>query len=259
MREVYEVMDEGVLYVPEMSKWSDDQLGRLTSAEFAQLLHERAVAIAEDLYSSAAYKLVGLEPQLYRERLIFYQRRRAWAEWYFGTVTPARQIALLPDTEIDLKLRLARQIRDEVRHYDAFTGQVRRQGGEARLKLFPAPTALLEMHDVQLVSESAAELAAANQYSGEIVLAVHARQDGNVLASLLDPETMAVIVDIERDEPAHIAIGRDLVRKYALEPGHRRRIAEAQERFLRGLCKQHCWEIESLGAERVRPLPSFSS
>jgi hypothetical protein len=240
------------LVLPKYSNWSDEQLGALDAKSFTALLHERALCVAKDIYNPDHYTLIDLDRDEYEHRLVFYLRRRAWAEWYFGTVTPARQIVLLPAEDVDLKLRLARQIKDEVRHHDVFCAEVRRHRGEWRVGRFPAPPGLLEMHQQQFVTTTAAELAAANQYSGEIVLLVQGNVNDNILRMLVDEPTIAAIEDIEADEPAHVAIGRDLVRLHATTPVKRRQLADAQERFLMAQVTQHTADIEGLGATRVR-------
>ena len=249
--------DHGGLRAIRYSDWDDDRLGQYDPRDFADLLHRRALDIAEDVYHPGNYEMVELDPAVYRERLTFYLRRRAWGECYFGTLTPARQITLLGDDEIAMKLRLARQINDEVRHHDVFADEVKRLGGEWRITNFPAPKPLLRMYGVQLEQSSAAELAAANQYSGEIVLSVQDREEDNVLRLLLDERIMAVLEDIEADEPAHIAIGRDLVRRYARTPSEMRAMAAAQELFLEAQITQHVSELETLGCRRVRAAPAF--
>jgi hypothetical protein len=243
--------------LPRYSTWSDDELGALDVRAFLDLLHERAVDVGNELYDPDAYEFVDLGQDQYQANLTFYLRRRAWAEWYFGTVTPARQIALLPAEEVNLRLRLARQIKDEVRHHDVFCREIRKLRGEWRVDRFPAPSGLMEMHHQQFITSTAAELAAANQFSGEIVLLVQGRAEGNVLRHLLDESIMDAIEDIEADEPAYVAVGRDLVRRYATTPAKRRELADAQERFLLAQAVQHVADIEMLGARRVRPSPVF--
>lgn len=245
------------LVLPTVSAWSDDRLCAHEPRDFAEILYQRALNVAEDLYDPAAYELVAIEPSLYQERLVFYLRRRAWAEWYFGVETPARQLTMLSDNALSLKLRLAYQITDEVRHHRLFTQEVRIRHGETRLDRFPVPSALLQMQGEQLDSRSPSEIAAANQFSGEIVLLVQASTEGNVLRLLLEEDLLTLIADIENDEPAHIALGRDLIIQSAVSSEERRRIANAQERFLRALVTQHAAEIEMLGSRRIRPLPSF--
>jgi hypothetical protein len=233
----------------------DEFISKLESAQFAELLFRRALAAGEDLYDSRAYARVELEPNQYKANLLFYLRRRAWGEWYFGTVTPSRQIALLPDSMADLKLRLARQIVDEVRHHDVFVRALERKGTRSRLADFNPPKALLQMRSEQLGCECVVELAAANQYSGEVVLLSHSRPEHNILTELLDEETMAAILEIGLDEPKHVSIGRDLVKRLAVNLPIRKRILVAQTRFLNAQITQHMAEIEMLGSRRIRPLP----
>jgi hypothetical protein len=113
------------------------------------------------------------------------------------------------------------------------------------------------MLERQECAETPGELAAANQYSGEVVLSIQARQEKNVLRSVLTPEVMASIDMIETDEPGHVALGRDLLLREAAATATRRRCAAAQEEFLTALVAQHSAELGLLGAERVRALPRF--
>lgn len=247
------------LVVPRCSVWSEDTLASLSAEAFCQALHDRAVAIGRDVYDAAAYELVEVAAPEKHERVVFYLRRRAWAEWYFGVETPARQLTMLPATEVDLKQRLARQIVDEMRHHRVFSREVRRRGGEWRLTRFQPPPHLLRMLETQTGNASPYELAAANQYSGEIVLEETSRTGGNILRSLVDDEVMAAVEDIETDEPAHVALGRALVLRHALHLERRRGLALAQERFLDALVAQHAQELQLLGCRRLRPLPRFAA
>ena len=136
--------------------------------DFSRKLYHRAKNVGDDLYDSSHYEFLEMEPELYRENLINYMRRRAWSEWYFGTVSPARQITLLSEDQIDLKLRIARQIRDEMRHFDVFAAQLRRYGSEPRINEFVLPEILVEMQKVQMEMKTASEIAATNQFAGEV-------------------------------------------------------------------------------------------
>ncbi|MER5770629.1 hypothetical protein [Streptomyces sp. NPDC001985] len=252
-------MDEGAsLSLPQLSALEDSRLGEPSDTDFADTLYDRAMAIANDLYDPDAYALLGVPPEERIEREIAYLRRRSFGEWYFGAVTPARQITLLPDSEVLLKLRLTQQIVEETRHYEIFAAAVKRRNGEWRLQRYSVPSHLREMLSTQVSSASAAELAAANQYSGEVVLSVHDRQEKNVLRLVTSPDIMKDIETIEADEPAHIAIGRDLVRMYAGDIRERRAMARAQEDFLMALSRQHVAELEALGLQRLRGLPVFA-
>jgi hypothetical protein len=239
------------------SRWDDSRLGALSQGEFCDLLHQRALDVADDIYDLSAYRRVELGAQERVRNEIAYLQRRAWAEWFFGTVTPARQIALLPAGDVTMKLRLARQIKDEVRHHDVFVQGIKRRKGEWRVQRYQVPQNLGEMLTAQIEKISAYELAAANQYSGEVVLSVQDRHEGNILREIASSDIMRDIEDIETDEPAHIAIGRDLVKMYATSVERMRAMAKAQETFLNALAKQHVVELEALGVRRGREIPQF--
>jgi hypothetical protein len=238
------------------SKWDDARLMEGSSQDFVKKLYHRGKSVGDDLYDCKAYEITPLEPEAYRESVIYYMRRRAWSEWYFGTVSPARQISLLPNERVDLKLRIARQIRDEVRHYDVFVRELKRYGAEARIDEFKLPDVLVQMQRVQMAMETASEIAATNQFAGEIVLT--SITDGNsILVKLLDAQLMDAIRDMETDEPPHVAIGRDLVLLYSETAAQRRRLAGAQEQYLEAMMQMHVLEIAKLGCRRVKPVPVF--
>src|ERR1035441_1301287 len=124
-------------------------------------------------------------------------RRRAWSEWYFGTVAQAREITLLPEDQVELKLRLSRQIQDEMRHYDVFAAQLKRYGAEPRIAEFLLPEILVRMQKIQIDAETAGEIAAANQFAGEIVLSSMTDLETSIFKRLFDEELMTAIYDIE--------------------------------------------------------------
>jgi hypothetical protein len=219
-------------------------------------LYHRGKAVGDDLYDVAGYEITPLEPEAYKEAVIYYMRRRAWSEWYFGTVSPARQITLLPNDQVDLKLRIARQIRDEVRHYDVFVRELKRYGAEARIHEFKLPEVLVQMQKVQMAMETASEIAATNQFAGEIVL-TSITDDNSILVKLLDKELMDAIKDMEADEPPHVAIGRDLVMLYSETAAQRRKLVTAQEQYLEAMMQMHVLEIAKLGCRRIKPIPVF--
>jgi len=245
------------LTVPSFSKWIADELMKFTPNEFMQKLYHRAKDVGDDLYDSRKYEFFILEPEVYKEALVAYMRRRAWSEWYFGTVAQAREITLLSEDQVDLKLRLARQIQDEMRHYDVFAAQLRRFGAEPRIAEFKLPEILVQMQKVQVEAETASEIAAANQFAGEIVLSSMTDLETSIFKRLFDEELMNAIYDIEKDEPPHIANGKDLILLDCGTFERRRKLALAQEKYLGYMMQLHVTEIVKLGCRRVSPLPAF--
>ena len=248
---------EKSLVEPAYSKWDEKQLMQFSANEYMKKLYHRAKNIGDDLYDSRTYEFIQMDPAVYRENLVTYMRRRAWSEWYFGTVAQAREITLLPEDQVNLKLRLARQIQDEMRHYDVFAQQLRRYGSEPRIAEFELPPILVQMQKVQTEAETAPEIAAANQFAGEIVLSSMTDLETSIFKRLFDEELMNAIYDIEKDEPPHIANGRDLILLACGTYEERHRLAVAQEKYLGYMMQLHVTEIVKLGCKRVKPLPIF--
>ncbi|MGH7738664.1 MAG: hypothetical protein ACREL1_00820 [bacterium] len=249
---------EKTLEEPTYSTWDSDRLMAFSANDFMQKLYHRAKNIGDDLYDSRAYEFFKMDPEVYRENLILYMRRRAWSEWYFGTVAQAREITLLPDEQVYLQLRLARQIRDEMRHYDVFCAQLKRYGAEPRIAEFKLPEILVQMQKVQTDAETASEIAAANQFAGEIVLSSMTDLPTSIFKVLFDKELMDAIEDIEKDEPPHIANGKELILLACGTAEERRKLALAQEKYLGFMMQLHVTEIVKLGCRRLKPLPLFN-
>lgn len=245
------------LSLPSYSKWDDARLMEFTANDYMQKLYHRAKDLGDDLYDWNGYEFMTLAPEVYRENLILYMRRRAWSEWYFGTVAQARQITLLPEDQVNLKLRLARQIQDEMRHYDVFAAQLKRFGSEPRISEFKLPEILVQMQKVQMEAQTAPEIAAANQFAGEIVLSSMTDLETSIFKRLFDEELMKAVYDIEADEPPHIANGKDLILLFCATAEERRRLAAAQEKYLKAMMQLHVTEIVKLGCRRVKAIPEF--
>jgi hypothetical protein len=113
------------------------------------------------------------------------------------------------------------------------------------------------MQKIQMDCETASELAAANQFAGEIVLSSMTDLDSSIFLKLFDEELMNAIRNIEADEPPHIANGRDLILLFCETPDQRRRLAEVQEKYLTAMMTLHVTEIVKLGCRRLKPLPVF--
>ena len=248
---------EKPLTVHSYSQWSENELMKFTSNEFMQALYHRAKDVGDDLYDSRKYEFLTLEPEAYKDALVTYMRRRAWSEWYFGTVAQAREITLLPEDQVELKLRLARQIQDEMRHYDVFAAQLKRYGAEPRIAEFLLPEILVRMQKIQIDAETAGEIAAANQFAGEIVLSSMTDLETSIFKRLFDEELMTAIYDIENDEPPHIANGKDLILRECGTFGQRVRLALAQEKYLAAMMQLHVTEIVKLGCRHLAPVPVF--
>lgn len=251
--------NDNTLTLPLYSQWSDDDLIKFSTREFIDLLYKRALSAGEDIYDSNKYEIIDLDDNVKIENSIFYLGRRAWAEWYFGVETPARQLVLLQDEFVDIKLKLGQQIVDEVRHYKVFSDEILRRGREWHLDAFRPPPAAKQMYAEILATESPTELAAANQYTGEIILMVASRENNNIFRKVLESALMSAIDDVERDEPSHISVGYDILLRTIDSIEMRRKVADAQERMCRALISQHVSEIQRMGSRRIISSPSFES
>jgi len=225
----------------------------MTSDQFISTLHNRAIQVGNNLYDASKYELIDLNPEVHDLRIISYLKRRAWAEWYFGVETPCRQIVLLPENSTNLKLRLGTQIIEEIRHYEKFSNEIITRGHEWDFEIYKPPGKAISMYEQQKNMHSLPELTVANQFAGEIVLGLTSKMTNNILRLVTDDKIMEIVEYAEKDEPGHIAIGKDILKIYSNDLLMRRKMIKSQERFLKALILQHISEIEFLGCRRTEP------
>lgn len=248
--------------IPDYLSLSDEELMSWSGLEFAERLIERAQTLGADLLARRHYEITPLKGEAYHTQLTEFCKRHAWMEWWLGVTPPSKQIVLLegnPD-DMGLRLRLAQQVIDEVKHQRVFTRWVSELGGDTRLEAYSPEPFAWELYWATYNFDTALEIAASLQCTGEPILFLH-------LCGKLDPKesisSQLLPEDLRKDmaneviieEPRHVQNGRILISKYANTPAARRLALETQNRKMRAWIKTALAEYELFGARRIAPLP----
>jgi hypothetical protein len=252
------VPDEQGLVLPQVAEWSDDELMRPSNREFADLVIDRARAYGRDVVDPEKWRVTPLDGEERRQALIVWNERHAWLEWWLGVPAPARELlALRDEDDMPIKVLLAQQIIDEVKHQRVFSQHARRLGGEARFERYRPPATLVKAYEATIQFDQPLEIAASLQSTGEAALMyVMEEPERTLLGRVLDDATAAAVADdVNPDEPRHIKIGHDLMVRYASTCEVRRRILEIQRNKLNALSRHYVEEFALLGAERRAPMP----
>src|SRR5690606_27825666 len=110
--------------LPNMRDLSDEELMSYTGAEFTEALIERALIVGRDMFDRRRYSIREFEEEEYRKRLVEWNHRHAWIEWWLGVPPPSKQLIVLPDEDTPIKIRIAQQVIDEVKHQRVFSKRV---------------------------------------------------------------------------------------------------------------------------------------
>lgn len=246
--------------LPKIAELNDAELGAMEPEAFAQALLDKAALFGADIMNKANYTVRAMGPDARRAALREWNRKHAWLEWWLGVPPPSKQLVLLPETEIALRVRLAQQVVDEVKHQRVFSRLAQQLGGTPRFETYePSPSAqaiyraTFEFEDG---GDPVLDIAASLQCTGEAVLMHHLKPGQSITSVLLDEATIAgMLNDVVPDEVRHVKIGADLVIRFCRTVTQRRRAAQIQDMKLGVLVHHYIEDHGIVGAERVAPLP----
>lgn len=205
--------------------------------------HEFAVRVItnSDKYATRLKELV-LDPvqDVDEEHLVRMCKYHMWTEFMLGVRPPAKQLTLLPDDDVECRLRLAKQISDEYRHSLFFSEILKDWGEDGDLVNYEPPQTQYQLFLDTYAFDTPIEIAASLQVTGEVVLMTILRRlksfvaklKGDALAEELDRE---VIVD----EGDHILTGRKILETYATTEESQQRAVEVSELKFESLCNAY--------------------
>lgn len=237
------------LELPQYAQLGDSELMAFEGKEFAEKLIGRAKTFGQFVLSRSHYDLEEFEPEERKRRLAEWTRGHAWVEWWLGVVPPSKQLLAFPDTEVGLKVLLAQQVIDEVKHQRIFSKRARLLGGNPRFESFEPSETLKGLYDSTVACEDPLDIAASLQLSGEAVLLGHVDPENSIVPLIVDEETLDQMVhEIIPEEPRHVHNGQIIVSRWADTPQKRRRCCEIQNRKLHALLEHYRRDHALLGA-----------
>ena len=243
------------LQLVDIARMSDDELMKMSNKEFVEAMIEKSKLFGTDMFNRDHYRAIPMSKEERRQALIRWNQRHAWLEWWLGVTPPARQIVSLGEEDMPIKILLAQQIVDEVKHQRVFSKRVMKLGGDPKLDRYQPGAIEREMYEMTFL-EHPLDIAASLQCTGEGVLLHYAKPEENIIYQMLDEDTLEDIAnDVAPDEPRHVKNGEDLYKKYASTPEIRRRVARVQDRKLETLARHYVEDHAILGFERIAPIP----
>lgn len=246
------------LRLPRYQELSDAELMAWSGPEFAEKMVDKAKSFGQYILNRANYEMEQFDTEQRRQRLIEWNRRHAWLEWWLGVVPPSKELIVLPDEEIGLKVRIAQQVVDEVKHQRIFSKHARRLGGDPRFETVEPPPTLKEMYRTTVIFDAPLDIAASLQVTGEAVLLGHVDPENSITPLILDDETREEIrAEIVPEEIRHVNNGREIIGKWADTAEKRRRCCQIQDDKLRTLIQHYTVDHALLGAHRKAADPEI--
>ena len=254
-----------IVELPKYQELSDSELMAWTPEEFVEKIIKKSEMFAENFFHKDNWEKVELDEETRKTNLIDFCARLAWREFYNGVHPPSKQIVMLEKNADDLgiRIRLAQQIIDEVQHQRTWGKWCKYYGGSPRLQDYDVSPEVIRQFQLTNDYDHPAEIAVNLQLTGEVILVYlfgfgTLNTNESITYSLLPKE---LLEDIEKsvvaDEPRHIAVGKDIMKKYCGDAAQRRKILQLQCTRLENTIKIMTKDLELLGAKRVGPLPKI--
>ncbi|WP_227935255.1 hypothetical protein [Alkalihalobacillus deserti] len=251
--------------LPKYQELSDEELMEWTPAEFVEKMIGKSEMFAENFFLKENWEAVELDEQTRQNNLVEFCARLAWREFYNGVHPPSKQLVMLEKKTEDLgiRIRLAQQIIDEVQHQRTWGKWCKHYGGSPRLQDYEVSPEVLKQFQLTNDYDDPAEIAVNLQLTGEPILVYlfgygTLKPDESITYSLLPKELLKDIKkSVVADEPRHIAVGKDIMKKYCGDAKKRRKLLELQCKRLENTIKILVRDLELLGAKPVGQFPTI--
>jgi len=203
----------------------------MDNSQFASELVDKYSRIGNDLAST----VFGDGHEITGEAKVLMLKMHMWNELYLGVLPVNREIELLQERgalrdNLDLFVRLADQIRDEVKHSKLFSRRIEELGGNPNILEFEATEEQWETLEIMTDHDHIVGPAAAIQVSSESILA---RIMTTIIENdVVDRRTREVFRQSEIDEGNHINNGKVILTRFADDPETKRYAEDVGDSFV---------------------------
>ncbi|WP_227935456.1 hypothetical protein [Alkalihalobacillus deserti] len=252
--------------LPKYHELSDAELKQWTPEEFTQKIIDKSTQFAEAFYHVSNWEKVNLDEEEKKQNLVKFCSRIGWREFYLGVHPPSKQIVLLESNpeDIGIRIRLAQQIIDEVKHQRIWGKWAKKYGGSSRIQDYEVEPDVLKQFQLTSDYDDPTKIAINLQLTSEVTLPFllgygTLSPEENITAQIM-PEDLrkGIRKEVVDDEPRHIAVGRDIMIKYCGEDADKRRaLLELHNTRLQNTMILQSNEVNLLGAERTTPFPNI--
>jgi hypothetical protein len=204
----------------------------MDSSEFAKKMVLRAEEYAEWMQANV---YTDREP-LSRERTIGLLKSQMYREYYLGVLPPSKQLIMIPDTELELKILITRQLCEEFLHYRVLSDRLEEMGANGDLNAYEPLEQDIGMYRLTFEYQTPWEIAASLQVFGETILITSQKW----MIDVLDDRSAQIMRDeILVHEGSHVRNGRLVLEKFATTEEIQRRVEEIGELKYEQICKSY--------------------
>ena len=101
----------------------------MDSADFAKKMIKRAEEFAAIMQDNVYQDRTPLS----EERTIGLLKSQMYREYYLGVLPPSKQLIMIPDSEVELKVLITRQLCEEFLHYRVLSERLEEMGANGSL------------------------------------------------------------------------------------------------------------------------------
>lgn len=204
----------------------------MDSADFAKKMIQRAEEFAAIMQDNVYQDRTPLS----EERTLGLLKSQMYREYYLGVLPPSKQLIMIPDSEVELKVLITRQLCEEFLHYRVLSERLEEMGANGSLSAYDPLPQDLDMYRLTFEYQTPWEIAASLQVFGETILITSQKW----MIDVVDERSAKIMQDeILVHEGTHVRNGRLVLERYATTEDIQRRVEEIGDIKYQQICKSY--------------------
>lgn len=204
----------------------------MDSADFAKKMIQRAEEFAAIMQDNVYQDRTPLS----EERTLGLLKSQMYREYYLGVLPPSKQLIMIPDSEVELKVLITRQLCEEFLHYRVLSERLEEMGANGSLSAYDPLPQDLDMYSLTFEYQTPWEIAASLQVFGETILITSQKW----MIDVVDERSAKIMQDeILVHEGTHVRNGRLVLERYATTEDIQRRVEEIGDIKYQQICKSY--------------------
>ena len=204
----------------------------MDSADFAKKMIQRAEEFATIMQDNVYQDRTPLS----EERTLGLLKSQMYREYYLGVLPPSKQLIMIPDSEVELKVLITRQLCEEFLHYRVLSERLEEMGANGSLSAYDPLPQDLDMYRLTFEYQTPWEIAASLQVFGETILITSQKW----MIDVVDERSAKIMQDeILVHEGTHVRNGRLVLERYATTEDIQRRVEEIGDIKYQQICKSY--------------------
>lgn len=204
----------------------------MDSADFAKKMIQRAEEFAAIMQDNVYQDRTPLS----EERTLGLLKSQMYREYYLGVLPPSKQLIMIPDSEVELKVLITRQLCEEFLHYRVLSERLEEMGANGSLSAYEPLPQDLDMYRLTFEYQTPWEIAASLQVFGETILITSQKW----MIDVVDERSAKIMQDeILVHEGTHVRNGRLVLERYATTEDIQRCVEEIGDIKYQQICKSY--------------------